>query len=678
MTDSKSRFIEAAVRPLSGNAEQQAAAARFLETDLDGNGSGHEQATRRWDALDARHGRPVWRIALFTVLLGVSAIVLAKSFSELEQLRTISKSISAMGVGTVGPGGGPVSLGKKSLTPDERLILSGDETQSSKAGKAKGIWDRHPDRPAYFAQYAAAFLAENGKLPDGFLETARRIDPENAWFLYLAASVEAGDCVKKKARSAEAKAAGEAPEWEILDAGSLGRAMRLFHEARDLKSCEAYKSHLMREKIPLLAQGNKIELFGAVAYVAGMTASDLISTRKLGDAVAAQAGLFGLEKDTAGFRELMADSEAYSQKILSTEPGTLVEALMYRVNIVAICQGLGGGAKAMGLQPEAEHYRAAHDRMKKARDSLKNRELLIDGHEFGMKAGIFEKMTVPMVHRQVLSPPPITDEDLKPGRLMEHEIVSMLCAGSVYLFLGVFLGMVWVPGFFRKRPIRKLAARFESLMLPVDWMWVVGGGVVLPVLFVMILNRHTPLGARDFSVFALSFLQPIAFFNGLGLLLLILPILIIRWRLSGKCGSLGFVWLHPWIGWVAAGFCLPHMIVAGYAVPLVMIRWVNVAALVLLIPHLWLLVVGARACFAGPVRSLMSATVARALVPAYASAMLLMISLVAVFKACETYWFRKEAAMVLDADFPGLGTYEYKVAMQLQKETRAQLEGVGK
>ncbi|GAA5128005.1 hypothetical protein JIN84_07850 [Luteolibacter yonseiensis] len=678
MDDPKTRFIEAAVRTISGNTESRLAVSRFLEDRLEEGGVQAEQAIKRWDELDALRRFPIWRITLFGVLLAVSAIVLTKSYSEWQQLRSISKSISAMVGGAILSEEEPLSLGKKSLTADERLILFGDETQSSKTGKAKAIWDRHPDSPAYFAQYAEAFLSENEKLPDDFLDTARRLDPENAWFLYLAAGVEARDCVKKKDRSAEQKAAGKAPEWEILNAGSLGEAMRLFHEARNLKNCDGYKSLLMREKIPLLAQDNKIELFGAVGYVAGTSASDLISLRKLGEAISAQAGHFASENGTTGFRELMADSEAFNHKVLSMESNTLVEVLVYRAIIVTACRGFAGAAKVLGLQPEAERYQAVDDRLREARESLKNRDLLIDGHDFKKKAGIFEGLTTPMVHRQVVNPPPITDEDLKPGRLLEHEIISMLCACAVYMFLGGFLGLVWISGFFRKTPIRRLAARFESLMRPIDWMWVIGAGVVLPILLVMILNRHTPLGGRDFSVVALRFLPPLASFNGLGLLLLILPILIIRWRLSEKCGSFGLVWRHSWIGWIAAGSCLPHMMVAGYAAPLGMIKWVNVAALILLVPHLWLVAVGIRACFVGPTCSLMSATVARMLVPTYASAMLLMIGLVPVFKACEAYWFRREAALVLDAKFPGMGTYEYKVAVQLQKETRAQLEGVVK
>jgi hypothetical protein len=163
MTDSESRFIGAAVRSLSGNAEQQAAAARFLENDLDGNGGGHEQATRRWDELDAKRGRPVWHIALFVVLLVASVMVLIPGISEFKKLRVFSSMIAAMGGSAVSHEEEPVMPGKKSLTNDERLILYGDESQSSKAGREKGIWDRFPENPAYFAQYAEAYLSQTAR-----------------------------------------------------------------------------------------------------------------------------------------------------------------------------------------------------------------------------------------------------------------------------------------------------------------------------------------------------------------------------------------------------------------------------------------------------------------------------------------------------------------------------------
>ena len=67
---------------------------------------------------------------------------------------------------------------------------------------------------------------------------------------------------------------------------------------------------------------------------------------------------------------------------------------------------------------------------------------------------------------------------------------------------------------------------------------------------------------------------------------------------------------------------------------------------------------------------LKSGTLCRLLVPAYASAALLMICLVPVFRAAEQYWFERDHFMMLHPETPGMGSYEYKVAVQSQKELR--------
>lgn len=675
MNNSKTRLIEAAVRPISDNAELQHAAAHFLEGQVDANDLQAEQSIKRWEELDAKRPLPIWRITLTTFVLVVSAIVLIPGLFEFKRLKVLSDIIATMGDGSALPVTASVQPGKKSLTATERLILYGDESQPSKAGKAKGIWDRYPENPAYFAQYAEAYLSEHEKLPDDFLASARRVVPDNAWFLYVAAGVEARDCVKKKPQSAKSKAAGESPEWEVLDAVRLEKALNLVHEARALESCDDYKFELMGEKIPLLAQGNKFEWIRSIAHLAEMTSSDVISVRKVGDVISAQAGLLAAEKNTDGFLELKSDSDAFVQKILSIQSGSLVAGLVNRVNVSTVSQGLAGGAKVLGLLPETERYQAIYDRMKEARDMLKDREILIDGVEFKKKAGFLPALTTPMVYRQVANPPTITDDDLRPGRLMEHEIVSMGCAVIGFLLLGICLGAVWVSWPCRRPLIRRLAGRFESLMLPVDWMWVMGLGILLPFLFVMGISRFTPLGGRDFSVYGMKFFLPLAHFNGLVLLLLILPIVVTRWRLTQKCGSFGFIWKKNWIGWMAAVSSVAYIVITGYAAPRGEVVWMTAASALHLISYLWLIVIIVRACFAKPARLLMSATVARVLVPAYSSAMLVMICLVPVFKVHEQYWFLRDAFMGLDAKYPGLGPYEYKVAVQLQKETRELLDG---
>lgn len=665
MPDPQQRLIEAATRPLADNAEMQLAATHLLGELTETNPASAEEAISRWEVLDSKKRKPVWRILLFSLLLIISATVL--SIGAYSAINFRQAFLLVTGYSSDAHLRKP---GKSTLTEEEKLILYGDESQPSKAGKAKGLWDRHPENPAYFARYAEAYLSENKKLPEDFLLQARRIDPQNAWFLYIAAGVEAKDCVKKKTQSAKAKAAREAPEWEVLDQDRLERALRLVREARDLSFCNDYEFNLMREKIPLLAQGNQTERLISTGHLAGITANGLISTRRIGDTIAAKASLLAKDKNTAGFRELMADSDALSRKTLSIKPCTLVAGLVFRGNVSTSSQGLAAGARELGIHPEAERHQAIYDRLHEEREARKKRRLLIEGVEFQRKAGYLAGVVTPTVNRQVANPPAIPDAELRPGRLMDHEIASMLCAEAAFLLLGIFLVLVLAFRFRQGTMTHRLARRMESLLLPVDWLLILGFGIILPFSFVIILNRFTPLGGRDLSIYGLTFVLPMAHFFALVLLLLIVPILIARWRLAKRAVSFGFDWSKSWIGWSAVISTIFYIVGIGFMPHFKSMSTVAAVTAFLILPKIWLLAIAARALLAKSASLLMSSTIARVLVPAYASAMLIMISLVPVFNAAGQYWFKRDTFMKLDPSSPGMGTYEYKVAVQLQKELR--------
>ncbi len=666
MENPKHRLVEAAVRPLADNAEMQVSATHFLEELVRDDAAAAERVVKRWEELDSKKGRLTWRLALFSLLAIVSATILTVLVSRAINIRQAYNLVSGHSLT-------PPTLrkvGKSTLTPEQKLILYGDETQSSKAGKAKGLWDRYPENLAYFSQYAEAYLSENDKLPDDFLTQARRLDPQNAWFLYLAAGVEAKDCVKRQTQSATAKAAGEMPEIEVLNPARLDRALQLVREARNLSICNDYKKELMQQMIPLLAQGNLVERLISVGHLAGLTAADLITLRHLGNAIAAKAVVLGREKKTAEFQELISDAEAFVSKTLTVEPSTLIAGLVHRVNASSVSQGLAAGARQLELHPEAQRHQAIYDRLRQVRESHKNSSPLIDGFELRLKSGVLFAIVTPMVYRQAANPPVITDADVRPGRMMEHEILSMISAVAAFFLLGIYLIFAWVFRFRQSKMLQGIAARLESLLRPVDWFWIIGLGVVIPLLVVMLINRSSPLGGRDFSVYGLNFMMPTLHFIAAVFLIVIVPVLIARWRLGKRVAVFGLVWGKPWIGWSAVISTIAFICAIGYAVPFSSMDQVRSLSNLVLLPKIWMLTIAFKTIFAMPARLLMSGIIARVMVPVYATAMLLMISLIPVFNAAQQHWFEQDTLMSLDPNNPGMGTYEYKLAGQLLKETR--------
>ena len=667
MPDSPAPLIETAVRPLADDAEMKLAASHLLSELIENREDGTEEAIQRWDAADAKKRKPVWRLALYLILGIVSTAAL---WREAKSITGFRAAYAVVGIYSAKPGASLGRAGKASLTSDEKLLLYGDDSKHSQADKAKTLWDRYPENPAYFLDYAGAYLSDHGELPTDFLEVSHRIDPRNAWLVYLAASVEAKDCVKKRKQSSAAKAAHEAPERDIVDQARFDRAAALIHQARDLPLCNDYKAKLIGQKIALLRQGDQAERQISFAYLGGMTEPGIINIRWIGEILATKAAMLAHEKNVPEFQSLMEDSETFARKMLSIPPSTLVSGLVCRVSILTSLQGMAAGARELGLLRDAERFQPAYDAIYQSRETYKKRELRIDGMEFQRKSGYMAGLITPLVSRQVANPPAITDADVKPGRMIDHEEASMVCAVGAFLLLGVCLAFVWAFRFRQGKLIRRLGLRVEELLCPVDWAWVMGVGNVLPVLLVMGLNRFTPLGGRDFSILGMNYILPTGHFLALLFLLLIVPILVARWRLGKRASFLGCVWKSTWLGWAAVISTTIYVIAIGLVMPPKSMATILLVTVFLLLPKLWLLAVGTRAIYAKPAQILMSATVARVLVPVYAGGLLLMILLLPVFKAAEQYWFERDKFMQLNPAQLGMTTYEYKVAVQLQKETR--------
>ena len=153
MPNLETRLIDAAVRPLADNAEMKLSATRLLETLSSASDPGGEMAIRRWDLIDSRRRKPVIRIALFCILAVVSAAVLAASIRQAIGYQKIASWFMWDFSGAV-PELEPETLIGGNLTGDQKLLLFGRSSASSKEARAKPLWDSEPDNPAYFASKA--------------------------------------------------------------------------------------------------------------------------------------------------------------------------------------------------------------------------------------------------------------------------------------------------------------------------------------------------------------------------------------------------------------------------------------------------------------------------------------------------------------------------------------------
>ncbi|HEX7260438.1 MAG TPA: hypothetical protein VF258_01365, partial [Luteolibacter sp.] len=85
MQDSRKNLIEAATRTLTDNAELKHAAADFLENRITDEGDPADAMVARWEQVDARKGKSIWRIGLWVAVATLSAAVVVADFEEIRR-----------------------------------------------------------------------------------------------------------------------------------------------------------------------------------------------------------------------------------------------------------------------------------------------------------------------------------------------------------------------------------------------------------------------------------------------------------------------------------------------------------------------------------------------------------------------------------------------------------------
>ena len=158
--------------------------------------------------------------------------------------------------------------------------------------------------------------------------------------------------------------------------------------------------------------------------------------------------------------------------------------------------------------------------------------------------------------------------------------------------------------------------------------------------------------------------------------MILLPVLITCWRLGKWVAVFGFANGNSKFGWFAVACAASFIPVVGWGACAGSEAGLTVAAGLILVPALWLLVLMLWAIFSKSSKLLHRSTRARVLLPVYATAMLLMVLLVPVFKAAGQRWFERDTLIRLDPAYPATTRYEYEAAVQMRKEFR-ELIGLG-
>ena len=675
MSASQDRLIEAAVRPISDNAEIKLAATHLLEEITTTEPVGTENAIARWEAADSKKRRLTGRRALWASLLVISATVwLAESGDIIDFYRMV-------GVMKGVPSAlrdAEMRIASK-LDARQKTLLFGDVTATSGADRIKARLRSDLDNPAYFAEYAE----QDAQFTDRQLiqETGLRIDPDNAWFTYLA--------VKRDGNSLISVCDGS-----LSDLDEVKHDRQLIRTARDQTKCTSYFTEILSKRLPLLPHGNLRE------YVDLLTLRpsryNYYYLRPRFDGIARTIADEALEIESAGqFYELSKDGDLFLRRMVQEDARKISSAQTWEA-VVILSERLATAAKSLGIREEADHWQKRVTLLTNRRIFLKDQEtLIVDGKSVKGEdvSGLLAGYVIYSTYHQALAQPPLTDGDLKPGRMLDHAVLSWLCVHACWVLLGLGLALMAVYRLRGSILTRRLAGRMEDLLSAADWVWISGLGVLLPFAYVMAVNRLTPLGGMEFGMYRVGLLMPTAHFLALLILWLIVSLHVIRWRLARKAGMFGFS-KPSWMSWLAVACAVAFVPLAGWAVithafgawedwliwqhpkewhlpgwsAFLLPGWFAILALGICL--LWLGALAFLALFSRPERQMHRTASSRILGRTLAVAMIALILAAPAFKASERYWFTQDKLCKIDPSLPAWSVYEYKVAEQQKKELR--------
>mgnify|MGYP000120819212 CR=1 FL=1 len=677
--EEKDLFIAEAVKDL--DAEAQVHASVELEQQIGSNSQGLSQTTERLGNTPVRKFSP-GRIGLIVLLI--------VSFVMMMTVRNTSPVVAYKDFRLISiypPEFSPIEF----TLEESRVIYDG-----LNASGAKLLWESNPEKTGLYAHYLERYHSENNTYPEGFLDTVKKIEPENGLYhiLYAAdyykaieqaktyrklrkelSSIERGleDYPKSHRRLKEqqrlTKELVELDHWEIKDQQKFEKAVALLKEGiskpTNTESAKEYKELVLT----ILASKPKYvdlnEKFQNILTIASIPLDGSLKFLKSSQLLAAHYEWLSKHGQKELIEWWVTHNIKYWHQRMS-EMENLIEFIVLRAEMNATYPAmikavqhaewdemekrLVAFGKALKNDNEVMDERSNH-----YRESAK-RPMLLNGNH------IEYKLIVPLT---------FSDDIYRAGRLSEHALIGRFFMGLGWAILGITLFTVWIYRFARKTIMTPIGMNLCGSLTSRDWIVILLGGVLSPIIFYWLLTHFTDLSAREWNIAAAegtaTIGQPIAMI----LSIISLSLCILRWRMSKVLPAI--VRSASWLAWLMAGASFLAMILGGLIdTQRGIICWTMCGLLGLV--ALYLLVIASSFTIKRP--TLEKYTVNRALTPVLAVAMLMMTILAACFYETEKHYVATDPLLSLDPN-TGWSHYETMVTQQMKKELQERLKMLG-
>ncbi len=578
------------------------------------------------------------------------------------------------------------------FTEKEELLLK--LAPGSPSENAKRLYEMEPDNAGYYMNYAVAYASETQELPEGYFETIRSIDPDNAMPLYFAAGIVAKDAIEtihhKREREEpryidgiRMKPRSVAQTYKVLDEAQYAEALGYLDEAYSKHNYHAYSSRYIQEGLNICEpKWNGTGLVGAIRKLSFLYSnqSEDLYLRRAALLLGAAAQRAAESNNQDEFEKWVGVRDDLLGRWSQGDQSLLISALVRVAVAHSTALVFLETSKELEMDEYTQRFQAEVDALDQARDEQRIRSRT-DTFELTGKMGFMHSFALPVVGSRVKEAPQINDDDLKPMRMAENELAAQIFIGWGLMIIVGFSFFVFILRFCVPPSCGTPAARMMWMLRLVDWAWAISLGVIAPLVIYFIAVRFTPLGGHNYGFFALGMAYPSLPLISLLLSMIFVTSMVINWRLRKRVMTHAHkpVVSPTLLAGVLAAVTAP-ILVYPWIVQYVDFHHVNlgqfvialcVLGSVLLLILIWGLVrlikskINARFHIIGTLTGVMSC------MPIAIIGLALTLP---IHRASEVHWAEQDRTIIPRANEQDFGLYEGKVARQLYKETNAMLQ----
>lgn len=542
----------------------------------------------------------------------------------------------------------------KSLSPEARLLSTGDHSKTDRLEQWRAVHDRYPRDPAHYFAYALVYRSVNAAWPADFLVKGEELDPGNGWFRLLVGAEMARSALDTRRISKEERLAARAEErtierpdeWYrklvILDQARLRDAYAQIDQALRMPRFDDYRGTLNRIRFDASPSPSNFARHCYAHVLAVMQPEDGFpdwhSLRELGTVFHRAAEEAVHQRDLATLGSLQERTRLLGLRLPETG-SFLIPQLTNRVLIRSTCGNLADAWAALGNPAMAGHLIEVAGMISHKRPTFGSRPP--DALSEHRGSGFLSRVEAFSRHYAAA---PVTESQLRGGRLAEYAVYERFIAHAAAWVLFLASAFVLIRAACEKRSMGLLPERLVGLLTLPNRARILMLGLVLPFALYVVSTRLPWMDPRESALGGARFFLWLAQALALVLAIILISLDATSRRLHRRAPQLALRWRprdRTWaFGWLALLF-IPSASLMARLHPVThtqeMIFWSFVVFMVGM-PLAWALNLAVFMFAGGKARQLHRAILLRSLVLPLALASLLVASAIPLLRAEELHW----------------------------------------